>query len=127
MLRDKEKVIYPEFSYLLYGLCFKAHNQLGRFCNEKQYGDALEKLFKLNTIPYAREKGLEKSFEGEHPRRNIVDFLIDDLIIFELKAKRMLTREDYYQMKRYLVACKKKLGILVNFRQQSLSPKRVLN
>lgn len=52
MLRSKEKVIHPDLSYLLYGLCFKVHNQLGRFCNEKQYGDALEKLLKLNILPY---------------------------------------------------------------------------
>lgn len=87
----------------------------------------LNLIYSLIPLPYTREAGLKPSFEREHPRRNIVDFIIDDKIVVELKAKRVVTREDYYQMKRYLVACKKKLGILVNFRQQYLSPKRVLN
>ncbi|MDP1689330.1 MAG: GxxExxY protein [bacterium] len=127
MLRNKEKVIYPELSYLIYGFCFKIHNELGRFLNEKQYGDALEKLLKENKINYIREFALPLSFDGEKPRRNIVDFLIEDKIILEFKVKQFLTKEDYYQLKRYLVSSSKKLGILFNFRQQALSPKRILN
>ena len=38
-----------------------------------------------------------------------------------------ITKEDYYQMKRYLVSCNKDLGIIVNFREYYLKPKRVLN
>ncbi|MBI2035993.1 MAG: GxxExxY protein [Candidatus Liptonbacteria bacterium] len=127
MLRSKEKVIYPELSYRIYGLCFKIHNTLGRFRNEKQYADALEKLLKDDNIPYVREFALQVSFDGEGSRRNVVDFLVDYKIVVELKAKRFLTKEDYYQLKRYLVSSNKKLGILVNFRQQALTPKRILN
>ncbi len=123
----KEKVIYPELSYLICGFCFQAHNKHGKFLNEKQYGDALEELFKKDKIPYEREWHLPQSFEGEKSNRNIVDFIIDDKIIIELKAKRVITREDYLQMKRYLVSCNKKLGILVNFCQENLAPKRILN
>ncbi len=126
MLRNKD-VVQPELSYLIYGFCFKVHNQLGKFRNEKQYADALEQLFKINQIPYEREKRLPESFDGEKSSRNIVDFLIDDTIVLELKAKRIITTEDYYQTKRYLVSCNKKLAIIVNFRQQYLMPKRVLN
>ena len=127
MLRNRDKVLYPELCYLLYGFFFKIHGQLGRFRNEKQYGDALETMLKLNTIPYEREVELSASFEGERPRRNVVDFVIDSKIIVEIKAKRLTTRDDYFQTKRYLVSCDKKLGLLVNFGQQYVSPKRVLN
>lgn len=121
------KLIYPELSYLVCGLCFKAHNKLGRFRNEKQYADALEPLFKANNIHYEREKELEPSFEGEKKRRNVVDFILDDKIVLELKVKTALTSEDYFQVKRYLTTCNKKLGILVNFRTKYLAPKRILN
>ena len=121
-----EKLIYPELSYTICGLCFVAHNKLGKYCNEKQYADALEILLKKNKIHYLREKFLPPSFFGEQDR-NIPDFLIDDKIILDLKAKRIITKEDYYQMKRYLGAANKKLGIIINFRQNYLQPKRVLN
>jgi len=121
------KIFYPELSYIIYGLFYKIHNQLGRFRNEKQYADAFEELLKENKINYVREFALPVSFKGEKKRRNIPDFILDDKIIIDFKAKRIITKEDYYQMRRYLTSYKKKLGILVNFRQPSLAPKRILN
>ena len=123
----QNKVLYPQLSYQLTGILFDVHNELGRFCNEKQYGDALEKYLKARGVMYEREKILPMSFEGEGAGRNKVDFLIEEKIILELKAVRTLTKEDYYQIKRYLVALSKELGILVNFRQRFLIPKRILN
>lgn len=57
---------------------------------------------------------------------NILDFIIQDKVILELKAKPFLLREDYYQLQRYLQSSQIKLGILVNFREVYLHPKRVL-
>lgn len=127
VIRKKDKVLYPELSYLICGLCFKAHNELGSFLSEKQYGDALENLFKINNINYSRESELPISFEGEKSGHNITDFIIDNKVILEIKAKNMITRDDYYQIKRYLISAKKQLGILVNFRRNTLQPKRILN
>jgi len=122
-----KKVIYPELSYKICGFCFYIHNRLGRYRNEKQYADALEKLFKENKINYAREKALPPSFEGERERRNITDFIVEDKIVVELKAKPVILKDDYFQTQRYLASCKKKLGLIFNFRQRYLRPKRILN
>ncbi len=119
------KIIYPDLSYLVYGLCFKVHNELGRFRSEKSYADALELLFKKHGVRYLREEVLAPSFEGEHTGRNIPDFVIEEKIVLDVKAKRIVTKEDYFQMRRYLEAGRKKLGLIVNFRQMYLAPKRV--
>lgn len=127
MSSNLSKVVAPELSYKINGVLYKTHNELGRFCNEKQYGDFLEVLLKDIELKYEREKVLPESFTGERKGRNKVDFLIDDTIVLELKAKRVLLREEYYQTKRYLEAMGLKLGILVNFRDKYLRPKRILN
>lgn len=124
---NKEKIIYKELSYKVCGLCFKVHNELGRYRNEKQYADALEYILKENQLSYKREFVVPVSFIGELNRRNIVDFLIEDVLILDTKTKTILTKDDYFQMQRYLSSANKKLGILVNFRQKYLSPKRVIN
>lgn len=125
--RINKNLLYPELSYKICGLCFYIHNKLGRYRNEQQYADAFEKLLKENKIKYTREKSLPPSFRGERERRNIPDFLIKDKIIVDLKAKEFIEKHDYFQMQRYLTSCNKELGLIINFRQKYLYPKRILN
>jgi len=127
MAKPFTKLIYEDLTYEINGVLFAVHNELGRYCNEKQYADAIEQKLKESNIAHEREVVIPASFSGELKGRNRVDFIIDDKVILEVKTKRILGREDYYQVRRYLDAFNKKLGILVNFRQKLLQPKRVLN
>lgn len=113
------KLIYPGLSYLLTGICFQTHNELGRYAREKQYANMIEgKLIELK-IPFKREFAVGDT-------GNIIDFLVDDKIIIELKAKRFVLREDYYQIQRYLQITNIRLGFIVNFRNRYLKPVRVV-
>ncbi len=123
----RNDILYPELSYKITGICFDVQNELGRYLNEKQYGDYLETLFAENGINYEREKVLPQAFDGEKARRNILDFIIEDCIVLELKTKMFITKQDYYQVQRYLNSYNKKLGLIVNFRQRYIKPRRVLN
>jgi GxxExxY protein len=84
------ELIYPDLSYEITGALFKVQNNLGRFCNEKQYADAIEQELKVRKIKYEREKILPPSFEAETQGRNRIDFVIEDKIILEIKAKKNL-------------------------------------
>lgn len=123
----REKLIYGDITYVINGILFKVHNELGKYCNEKQYSDAIEKKLKDSGLIYEREKILLPSFEGELKGRNRVDFLINNKIVLEIKAKSIVGREDYYQSRRYLEALKIKLALVVNFRSKELRIKRILN
>lgn len=114
-----KKLIYPELSYLVTGICFEVHNVLGRYAREKQYGNLLEIKLKENKIPYKRELTIKNS-------GNNIDFLIDNKIILELKAKPVILKEDYFQIQRYLQALNIKLGLLVNFQNRYLKPMRII-
>src|SRR3989344_8144290 len=120
----QSNVLYPELSYTINGLCFTIHNSLGRFRNEQQYADAFEEKLKSSGLKYKREKSLPPSFKGEYNNRNIPDFIVEDKIVIDIKAKRLISKEDYFQMKRYLVSSGLHLGIIINFRQNVLTPKR---
>ena len=123
---NEEKIIYRELSYRFTGVLFKVHKELGRFAREKQYGDYLEKELTQANIKYEREKNLP--IQGvDNQRTNIVDFSIDDKVLVDLKAKPFISKDDYYQMQRYLKSSGYKLGLLVNFRSRYLKPLRVIN
>src|SRR3990167_9888961 len=115
----KDKLIYPELSYLITGICFQVHNDLGRYSREKQYSDYLEHKLKEARLPYQREQTI-----GDTGNR--IDFIIEDKIILEIKAKPVLTREDFIQTQRYLQTLQIKLGLLINFRSLYLRPKRIV-
>ena len=113
------KVIYPELSYKITGILFAVHNELGQYAREKQYGDLLEKKLKEITLPYRREVVISDS-------GNIPDFIIDDKIILEIKAIRIITKDNYRQTQNYLQSTNLKLGLIINFRSKYLKPIRII-
>ena len=123
----KNKVLHSELSYTVNGALFKVRRELGQFKTEQQYCDAIEHELKSLGISHQREKVLPQSFESEARGRSKVDFLIENKIILEVKAKPFVTKEDYYQVKRYLSVLNLELGILVNMRRHYVQPKRILN
>ena len=93
------EILQKELSYNINGILFKIHNSLGRFCKHNQYGDALEALLKENNIKYKREIEVPILFNGIKLTGNILDFLIEDVIVLDIKCKKDITTKDYVQMK----------------------------
>ncbi len=121
----QKEIIYKELSFKINGLLFDIHNKLGRLCREKQYGDAFEKVLKEEGVVFEREKEIPMS-GIDNRRTNIVDFIVDGRLLIDLKAKSIVTKDDYYQMQKYLQAGSYKLGLIVNFRNLHLRPLRVV-
>lgn len=113
-----ENVLYPELSYIITGILFGAHNELGQFAREKQYGDSIEGKLKESKIIYRREVNIDGG--------NILDFIIDDKIILEIKAVRIITKDNYRQIQNYLQQTGLRLGILVNFKNKYVKPIRII-
>ena len=124
---NEKRLIYPELSYKITGVLFGVHNNLGRFCREIQYGDLLELEFKKSELSFEREKILPIVDISQKNYSNKVDFFIENKILLDIKAKKFINKDDYFQMLRYLKFSDLKLGLIVNFRSTYLKPKRVVN
>ncbi|KAF2510042.1 GxxExxY protein [Flavobacterium zhairuonense] len=116
-----------EESYKIIGICMEVHKILGKGHSEKVYGDALEYEFQRNDIPYNRELKYNIVYkEIILPSYYFADFVVFDEIILELKAIATLTTSEIKQTLNYLAASKNKLGLLVNFGEDSLKYKRII-
>jgi|SRR3989338_3823257 len=124
---NKIELIHPKLSYKISGVLFRVHNKLGRFCREIQYGDLLEVELKNAGLNFEREKILPIEDISKNDQSNKVDFLIEDKILLDIKAKKFITKEDYFQMRRYLKCSKLELGLIVNFRNTYVKAQRIIN
>jgi GxxExxY protein len=122
-----DNLYLKEEVYKIIGICMEVHTILGKGHSEIIYGDALEYEFKKNKIPYNRDVKFNITYkEIILPHHYFSDFLIFDEIILEIKAIQQLSSSEIKQTLNYLAASKNKLGLLVNFGEDSLKYKRII-
>jgi GxxExxY protein len=120
-------LLYKEDTFKIIGICMEVHNQLGKGFSEVVYSDALEIEFIDNNIKYSKEQKFNISYKGNIlPHKYRADFIINDTIILEIKAIQCLTSSHVKQTLNYLAVSKLKIGLLINFGEDSLKYKRVI-
>ncbi len=109
------------------GIAIEVHKKLGPGFAEKIYQRILYLEFKRRGLKFERECKItvvwNKSVVGYH----IVDFIVGDEIIVEIKATGETQEIHKYQLLSYLKAANKRLGLLLNFGSPILGIKRVVN
>lgn len=114
-------------TYEVTGSCFDMYNQLGKGFLEIVYKDALQIEFKQRNIPFEREKKYEIEYKGLIlPHYYYSDFVVDNNIILEVKAQEGVIENHTKQILNYLAVSKCKIGLLVNFGENSLKYKRLI-
>lgn len=106
--------------------CMEVHNELGNGFLEPVYQEALEEEFKIQGIPYVREKLLPVIYKGKQLKKEYyADFVCYDDIIVELKAVSVLSKPHKAQVLNYLNAANKEIGLLINFGETKLKWERI--
>lgn len=119
--------IYKDEAFKIVGACMEVHRELGKGHDEIVYKDALEVELGRVGLSFSREKQYEINYKGVVlPHKYFADFVLLDKIILEVKAVERLADAHVKQVLNYLAASKLKLGLLVNFGEDSLSWKRVV-
>ena len=106
--------------------CMEVHNELGNGFLEPVYQESLEEEFKIQGIPYVREKLLPVMYKGKQLKKEYyADFVCYDDIIVELKAVSVLSKPHKAQVLNYLNAANKEIGLLINFGETKLKWERL--
>lgn len=121
-------IVYKDESFAIIGAAMEVYNQLGSGFVEKVYQDALGIEFELRGIPYKREEHLPVFYKGRQIKHDFfVDFICYDKIVIECKAVSEILNIHKIQTLNYIKINNLKLGIVINFSNQSLEYKRIVN
>jgi GxxExxY protein len=123
----EDKVIYKELSYKIVGILFDVYNDLGYGYKEKYYENAIERELGINKIHFEKQVPFNLIYKGKRIGKLVVDFIIDDKIVLEIKKGDYFNRKNIEQVKEYLKISDKKLAILANFTTTGVKFLRVFN
>ena len=110
----KEK--YNELSKEIIDACFHVHRELGPGLLESAYEFALLTEFNLRNIKAINQVETILYYKGYNTGKYyVIDLLIEDEIILEIKCCDALHPVHTAQVISYLKLAQKKLGFLINF------------
>ena len=121
-----------DISYIVRKAVFNVHNELGPGLFESVYEAAM--LIELELLGLKAES--QKDVKAMYKNRDLglgfrIDILVEDELILEIKSVETLSNTHKKQLLTYLRLTKKKLGILVNFNDESIIDKesiiRIIN
>lgn len=103
------------------------HRELKGGLNEKIYENALCIELQHQNIPYSQQTEFPVQYRGNEVGKLIPDLLVHNNVIVEAKSVDCLNGAHYSQILSYLAITGLEVGLLINFRNQSLEFKRVSN
>jgi GxxExxY protein len=126
--RAREDIKNDSVTEKIIAACFNVHKALGPGFNEKIYRNALK--LAIENIPFkcSVEKRYNVEYENKVVGNLIVDFIVEDKIIVEIKAiTGIMPKVFEQQILSYLKVTDLKIGLLVNFGEKSCQVKRYIN
>ena len=127
-LRNMPEYKHKELTGQIIGCAMQVHSFLGNGFQEVIYQRALALEFKQAGVSYERELEMPIYYR-DHPKpigTRRVDFLVERVVLVELKALTQLSNVHYAQIINYLTAYKLEIGLLLNFGETSLKFKRFI-
>lgn len=103
------------------GACCEVHSRVGPGLLESAYSECLARELTASTLRFERERPIALRYRGavvENAYR--ADFIVEDLVLLEIKAVDALARVHFAQVYTYLELTGLDIGLLVNFHATSL-------
>lgn len=124
-LRRKD-LLFPKESYEIKSACIAVHKALGCGFLEKVYENALAHEFRKRGFKVQQQAALQVFYDRVLVGDFVVDLLLDDRFVIEVKAAERDNPLFKAQLINYLKASGVPLGFLVNFGKEHFDFERVV-
>ena len=114
-------------THKIIGAAMEVHNEMGPGYLEAVYQECLEIELELQNIPFQSKPKLSLYYKTRKLKRYYVpDFIVFGDIVVEIKAQKMLTKDDEAQIINSLKSSRHEIGLLINFGEPSLKFRRFI-
>ena len=110
-----------DLTYKINGACIEVHKILGSGLAEIVYHKALEEEFRIRDIQFKSEFLIPVFYKDRNLECDFkCDFLVEDLIVLEIKAVTQIMDIHKSQVLNYMNLLKVPKGILINFNVKNI-------
>ncbi len=124
-MNKKVTAPHEDLTYAIIGCAMTLHRRLGPGYREVIYQRALEDDFTKAGLAFEAQKNLPVYDQERLLGYYIPDFIVEQKVIVELKAFAALHQKYLGQVITYLNFTELPIGLLINFGERSLHPRRV--
>jgi GxxExxY protein len=111
----ENKMLHEQLTKEIIGVFFEVYNELGYGFTEKIYEKALRIALGQAGHKVLAQVKLEVGFRNEVLGEYMIDLLVDDLIVLEIKAVLEIVPAHEHQVMTYLKASGFEVGLVFNF------------
>jgi GxxExxY protein len=122
----KEQYKYSAVTERIIKCAYVVHNILGCGFQEVIYQRALAVEMELEGLQFAREQEMPLYYKDKQIGERRVDFLVENVILVEIKAVSKIENNHFAQAINYLEAFKFEVGMLINFGAEKLEFRRLM-
>ena len=119
-------LLEEDLSYRIRGCVYEVFRELGGGFLEKVYERALLKELEWQGLQAQSQVSLSVSYKHCPVGQYIVDVIVENRVILELKAQNQLSSLCEAQLMNYLRASDLNIGMLINFATPRASIKRIV-
>ena len=124
---DADEGWLNEVSGRVIGCAYTVLNGLGPGFLEKVYENALAHELRKSGLAVTQQRGLTVLYDGIVAGEYVVDLLVEEVLLVELKTVKTLDETHRAQCINYLRASGMRLCLLLNFGTPRLGIKRLIN
>ena len=126
MAATENILVHKSLTGRIIGAAMEVHSKLGSGFLESVYEGALAHEFELRKISFEQQKEIPVFYKNKQVKQFACDFLVDSIVVVELKAIKEITEIEKIQVINYLKAGGFPVGLLLNFGRKSLEYKRLV-
>jgi GxxExxY protein len=120
-------VRHEQLTHTILGAAIEVHRTLGTGFLESIYRNALLHELHLRGLSMKSELEIQVPYKDLVVGRHRLDILVEDVVVVELKAVSQIIDIHIAQAISYLRATGSEIALIINFGEQSLSWKRLIN